>query len=64
MSEPVSKLFPCKLCGQQVMVEFFPNDMIGEDFIRTMLVCDCCQRSRNKHFVEPVKVQADLPYKD
>jgi len=64
MSEAVSKLFPCKLCGQQVLVEFTPNDMIGEDFIRTMLVCDSCNGQRNRHFKPPVKVQASLPYKD
>lgn len=68
MSEaaPTTKLFECKVCHQQVLVEFTINDVIGEDFIRTMLVCDSCQSRRNPRFRQPVKVQAsfNLPYKD
>lgn len=63
MSEPssISKLFPCRKCGQQVMVNYTPNETHPVPPMIELLTCDNCLPKNKKR--KPL-VQARLPYAD
>lgn len=73
MNDAIAKVsileIPCKICGKHVKLDFTPNSLIDEGFIRAMLVCNSCyERAHPKRkqlpLPEPKQASGSLPYRD
>lgn len=63
MSEPKQILCQCKICGQQVLVDYEPNEFISEGFVRNSFICSKHAGVRSRLKVVQ-KREASVPYKD
>lgn len=59
---PKQILCVCRVCGQQALVDYTPNEFISEQFVMNSFICR--RHSKAQKVKSHVKSEATLPYKD
>ena len=54
----------CKICGQEVLVDYTPSEFISENFVRNAFICSRHGKQRQEVRAKSTLPEASLPYKD